>query len=125
MTSADDRWLDRDAGPVVRPYAITKGRTAQSSGMPFGLIDIVEATGEPPAGPFRPGPEHRQILRMCARPITVVDLTADVDLPLGVIRVLLSDLRSSGMIKITSMTAERPVMDEGLLRTVLDGLRAL
>jgi hypothetical protein len=125
MTSAKDSWLDREAGPVVRPYAITKGRTTPSGDMPFGLIDVVVATDEPPADSFRPGPEHRRILRLCGRPVTVVDLTADIDLPLGVIRVLLSDLSSRGMIKITSMTAAGRVTDERLLRNVLDGLRAL
>ena len=28
MAAPKDRWLDREAGPVVRPYAVTKGRTA-------------------------------------------------------------------------------------------------
>ena len=35
MTSRDgsgDRWFDREAGPVVRPYALTKGRTLPSGG---------------------------------------------------------------------------------------------
>ena len=67
MTSHDgygDRWFDREAGPVVRPYALTKGRTLPSGGASFGLIDVVVATSErPPAQlPPRPGapadPEH-------------------------------------------------------------------
>ena len=32
MSAPKDRWLDRDAGPVVRPYAVTKGRTVPASG---------------------------------------------------------------------------------------------
>src|SRR6266481_2469851 len=65
MTSAKDSWLDQDAGPVVRPYAVTKGRTIPAGDMPFGLIDVVVATDRPPADAFRPSPEHRQLLRMC------------------------------------------------------------
>jgi hypothetical protein len=125
MTSEKDRWLDRDAGPVVRPYAVTKGRTIPAGDRPFGLIDVVVATGEPPADAFRPGPEHRQLLRLCDRPVTVVDLAGDIDLPLGVVRVLLSDLSSHGMIKVTDMTGPGPVTDQRLLRNILDGLRAL
>jgi hypothetical protein len=125
MTSAQDRWLDRDAGPVVRPYAVSKGRTIPTGDIPFGLIDVVVATDKPPADAFRPGPEHRQLLRMCGRPVTVVDLAGDIDLPLGVVRVLLSDLSSRGMIEVTDMTAKGPVTDQRLLRNILDGLRAL
>jgi hypothetical protein len=60
-----ERWFDSEAGPVVRPYALTKGRT-QATGK-FGLIDVVGATGEWPSAQFRPGPEHRLILAV-ARP---------------------------------------------------------
>jgi hypothetical protein len=125
MTSGNDRWLDRDAGPVVRPYAVAKGRTTPAGDMPFGLIDVVVATDRPPADAFRPGPEHRQLLRMCGRPVTVVDLAGDIDLPLGVVRVLLGDLSSHGMIEVTDMTVKGPVTDQRLLRNILDGLRAL
>ena len=36
--TGDERWLDRDAGPVVRPYALTRGRT-RPPGLTLGLID--------------------------------------------------------------------------------------
>ena len=126
MDSAKERWLDQDAGPVVRLYAITKGRTSPSGDAPLGLIDLVVATGRAPDHDFRPGPEHRRLLRMCGgRAVTVVDLAADIDLPLAVLRVLLSDLSALGMIKITSMTAEGQAANQRLLRDLLDGLRAL
>ena len=47
MSAPRDRWLDRDAGPVVRPYAVTKGRTEPASGSYIGLIDVVVAITEP------------------------------------------------------------------------------
>ena len=127
MTSHDgygDRWFDREAGPVVRPYALTKGRTLPSGGTTFGLIDVVVATGERPPAHFRPGPEHRRILTMCRRPTPVVDLTSEIDLPLGVVRVLLGDLASEGMLRVLS-TQKQEVTDQRLLRMVLDGLESL
>ena len=127
MTAHDgygDRWLDREAGPVVRPYALTQGRTLPSGGASFGLIDVVIATDERPPEHFRPGPEHRRILRLCRRPTPVVDLTSEIDLPLGVVRVLLGDLTSEGMLRVIS-TQKQPVSDERLLRMVLDGLESL
>ncbi len=127
MTTHDgygDRWLDREAGPVVRPYALTQGRTLPSGGASFGLIDVVVATSGRPSEHFRPGPEHRRILSLCRRPTPVVDLTSEIDLPLGVVRVLLGDLASERMLRVLS-TQKQPVTDERLLRMVLDGLESL
>ena len=45
-------------------------------------------------------PEHRQILALCREPMTVVDLASDIDLPVGVVRVLLSDLSQHGIIRV-------------------------
>jgi hypothetical protein len=119
-----DRWLDREAGPVVRPYALTMGRTLPSGGASFGLIDVVVATGGRPPEHFRPGPEHRRILDLCRLPTPIVDLTSEIDLPLGVVRVLLGDLTSEGMLRVLS-TQKQPVTDQHLLRMVLDGLESL
>ena len=59
MTSHDpygERWFDHEAGPVVRPYAVTNGRTLPNGSASFGLIDVVVATGERSSEHFRPGP---------------------------------------------------------------------
>jgi Protein of unknown function (DUF742) len=119
-----DRWLDREAGPVVRPYALTMGRTRPSGGAAFGLIDLVITTGDRPSEHFRPGPEHRRILSLCHRPTPIVDLTSEIDLPVGVVRVLLGDLASLGMIRVLS-SQQQPATDQRLLRMVLDGLESL
>ena len=127
MTSRDgsgDRWFDREAGPVVRPYALTMGRTLPSGGASFGLIDVVVATSDRVPEHFRPGPEHRRILSLCRRPTPIVDLTSEIDLPLGVVRVLLGDLTSEGLVRVLS-TQKQPANDQRLLRMVLDGLESL
>ena len=127
MNSRDgdgDRWLDQEAGPVVRPYAVTKGRTLPSGGAWFDLIDIVAGTGVQTSGDFRPGPEHRRMLSLCRRPIPVVDLTSELDLPLGVVRVLLGDLTEAGMVRIIPAQQQREP-DQRLLRKMLDGLESL
>ena len=127
MNSRDgdaNRWLDQEAGPVVRPYAVTKGRTLPSGGAWFDLIDIVVGTGEWASKDFRPGPEHRRMLSLCRRPVTVVDLTSELDLPLGVMRVLLGDLAEAGMVRIIPAQRQREP-DQRLLRKMLDGLESL
>ncbi len=116
--------MDDEAGPVVRPYAVTKGRTLPSGEASFGLIDLVAvASYDLPAG-VRLSPEHRRLLGLCQRPSTVVDLASDVDLPVGVVRVLLGDLTQHGLVRVLG-APQGPVTDERLLREVLDGLQAL
>ena len=125
MIAPKDRWLDREAGPVVRPYAVTKGRTGPAPGTAVGLIDVVVAvTGARPPNGVRLAPEHRQILVLGQRPSTVVDLASDVDLPVGVVRVLLSDLSQYGLLRIRPAPRGQAT-NERLLRDVLDGLHAL
>lgn len=125
MIAPKDQWLDREAGPVVRPYAMTRGRTGPAAGTSLGMINVVATVAgvQPPAG-VRMSPEHRQILALCWEPMTVVDLASDIDLPVGVVRVLLGDLNQHGMIRILA-TPRGPVTNERLLRDVLDGLHAL
>jgi len=125
VSARKDRWLDREAGPVVRPYLVTKGRTVPAAGGGIGLIDVVVAAidPQPPAG-LRLGPEHRQLLARCRRAVTVVDLASDVDLPVGVVQVLLGDLSEYGIVRVLA-TPRGPVTNERLLREVLDGLQAL
>src|SRR3984885_6566069 len=96
------KWVDRDSDPVVRPYALTGGRTEPADGEVLDLIAIIMASGRPPQPADHPGvrPEHRRILALCRRPATVADVASDTGLPLGVIRVLLADLIQQGRIKV-------------------------
>jgi hypothetical protein len=125
MPSNDEQWLDAEAGPVVRPYALTKGRT-RHSGEAFDLVATVSATYARAADPTVLGPEHISVLQLAQAPTTVVDIASDVDLPLGVVRILLADLRELGLVVIRaprSTKAQR--VDKNTLREVLHGLRGL
>jgi hypothetical protein len=123
MIDGGDRWLDHDAGPVVRPYALTRGRT-KPPGVGFGLIDLVAALGPVMVDARELGPEHRRLLGLCRTPVAVADLASETDLPLGVVRVLLGDLQEKGLIAPSRpMGNSNP--EETVLRSVLDGLRAL
>jgi hypothetical protein len=121
--TGEERWLDREAGPVVRPYAVTRGRT-RPPGMIVGLIDLVASAGRHPADARGLAPEHRRLLALCGAPIALADLASEADLPLGVVRVLIGDLQQRGLVTVAASSALSS-QDEKVLRSVLDGLRTL
>ncbi|MCX2969555.1 DUF742 domain-containing protein [Streptomyces sp. TRM70308] len=119
----------------VRPYSLTGGRTR------FGHVLLVEtfvAAIEAPeqlrelpplsrAGlRDRVMPEMQAIIELCRRMRTVAEIAALLRMPLGVVRVLLSDLADQGRIRVYGTGREstgRP--DRALLERVLGGLRRL
>ncbi|MER7820559.1 DUF742 domain-containing protein [Streptomyces sp. NPDC096153] len=115
----------------VRPYSLTGGRTR------FGHVLLVETfVAALEAGDERKEltngnltsrvmPEMRAIVELCRRMRTVAEISALLRMPLGVVRVLLSDLADQGRIRVygTGHGDGRP--DRALLERVLSGLRRL
>jgi hypothetical protein len=122
-----DKWVDGDAGPVVRPYALTGGRTEPTSGTVLDLIAVIVASERSQGPDDSPGlsPEHRRILALCRSPATLADVASATALPVGVVRVLLADLIGQGRVNVVAgrPAGEQPSTD--LLKEVLHGLRAL
>jgi hypothetical protein len=116
------RWGRRETGPVVRPYAVTGGRTEPADGQVLDLLAVLVATG---AAPRHRSPEHKKILAMAERPARLVDIASDLRLPVGVVRVLLADLTTDGSLRVvTRRPAEQQPKDD-VLKEILRGLRAL
>jgi hypothetical protein len=124
MPSNDERWLDAEAGPVVRPYALTQGRT-RHAGESFDLVATVIATRAAATDLGSLAPEHISVLRLARAPTTVADIASDVDLPLGVVRIILADLRELGLVAIRTPVVMAERIDKHTLREVLNGLRGL
>ena len=121
-----DKWRRRESGPVVRPYAVTGGRTEPADVETLDLLTVVVATGEPAADdPGRLTPEHRRILSMCGQQVTVVDIAAETTLPVGVVRVLLADLIQQGAITVMRKRPAGQRSGNDVLQEILNGLRAL
>ncbi|MCJ1676027.1 DUF742 domain-containing protein [Streptomyces sp. APSN-46.1] len=126
------QWYDAEAGPLVRPYAMTGGRTKPGPhGVRFDLIALVVVDsaggdGADEAAESLLGPEHRALLGLCrSETQSVAELAADADLPVGVVRVLLGDLLEAGHVKVSRPVPPAQLPDERILREVIEGLRAL
>jgi hypothetical protein len=121
--SPPGRWADGAAGRVIRPYALTGGRT-KPAGEFFDLIAMVTVRRvTAPLPELEPG--HRDVLAMCETPRSVADLAADLRLPLGVVRVMVADLREHGLINIRPPASPTGILDANALRRIEDGLRRL
>jgi hypothetical protein len=118
----EQEWIDD--GPVVRPFALARGRTPPPASS-FDLLTHIEATGADVPAAAELGPEHRRLLTLVRRPRPVVEVASDIDLPLGVLRLLLSDLLDQGLILTRSPKPSGPVSRADLLREVIQGLQAL
>lgn len=125
---ARDQWFDDDAGPVVRPYAMTRGRTSHAGQHRLDLIALVvaESAAADPVWDTTLSPEHADILGLCLlRPQSVAELAAELDLAVGVVRVLIGDLVDDELVHVTRPVPPAELPDESILREVIDGLRAL
>jgi hypothetical protein len=66
------------------------------------------------------------IVAMCREaPQSVAELAAGLDLPIGVVRVLVGDLVDEELVHVTRPVPPAELVDESILRDVIDGLRAL
>ncbi|MEU1813384.1 DUF742 domain-containing protein [Micromonospora aurantiaca (nom. illeg.)] len=122
-SDADALWVDDDAGPVVRPYAMTRGRAAAKDR--HNVISLVVATTRA-APPHEVGiaPEHVSIVNLCQRPLAVAEVAAHLSLPLGTVRVLLDDLLARRLVRVTD-PAPTNLPHDDVFEALLNGLRAL
>ncbi|WKX73699.1 DUF742 domain-containing protein [Streptomyces sp. XD-27] len=128
MTLDAEGWFDDAAGPVVRPYAMTRGRTRSAAEAKLDLIAVVVADRmERRSVPDQTlSPEHIEIVeRSTGTPLSVAELAAELDLPVGVIRVLIGDLLHAALVRVSRPVPPAELPDERILREVINGLRAL
>ncbi|GAA1981585.1 DUF742 domain-containing protein [Kitasatospora viridis] len=106
-----------------RLYTVTGGRSRAATDA-FDAVTLVVAESAPTPGMQS---EHARILRLCANPTAVVELAADLGLPVSVVKILLGDLLEAGRITARhprfARAARRPDLDT--LKQVLNGLQRL
>lgn len=122
MKVENEFWFDEDAGPLVRPYAVARGRTRPTRHDLEMTTLVVAVRTDPHVNVDR---EYAHILRMCLRPLSIAEVSATLNLPLVVVKVLLSDLIDWGLIIFRSPPRTSDVPQTELLQAVLDGIRKL
>lgn len=129
----EERWFDDAAGRVVRPYAMTRGRTRTAAEEHLDVMALVlaevapdelEEGDDPVGGPLTP--EHLDIVGFCQdNPQSVAEVATELDLPVGVVRVLIGDLLDEELIRVSRPVPLAELPDASILREVIEGLRSL
>jgi hypothetical protein len=121
---------DEPTGALVRPYAVTRGRTRPR--LDIALEALVETTPRGRTagnGTGGQGREHQYIAALCdGRLQSLAEIAARMQLPLGVARVLIADMAADGLVAVhepTSLDDSNDAVGTELLERVLSGLRRL
>lgn len=122
------RAIDRETPD--RFYTITHGRVPGDD-HPLDIVSLIVAERDPAPGMQS---EHVKILQMCRTPTALVEISAELQLPVSVVKVLLLDLLDTGGVTarhpLPSLTAASgpaglQLPDHDVLKQVLDGLQRL
>jgi len=119
---------DDQPGALVRPYAVTRGRTRPK--LEIALEALVETTVRGRTSPQNAahGQEQQHIAMLCdGRLQSLAEIAARTQLPLGVARVIIADMAADGLVAVYEPTSldENEAVGTELLERVLSGLRRL
>ncbi|WP_030418095.1 DUF742 domain-containing protein [Streptomyces sp. SCSIO 75703] len=98
------------------------GGDADGERADLDLVTLIVARADPPASAT---PEQAALLRLCAAPLSVAELSAYLRLPFSVVTVLLTDLLAAGLAQARAPIVRRTVADRNLLEAVMHGLQKL
>jgi hypothetical protein len=123
--SSEDRRENRpqEPGRLVRPYYMTRGRGGPRAGHTDLEIEALVSTTALGAQAPQLTVEQRAIAALCRDILSIAEISARLDLPLGVTRVLVGDMADRGLVVLhrPATVGDRP--DLALLQRVLYGLQ--
>lgn len=119
-----ERPADDPRGALVRPYAVTRGRTEPQRDIAIEAVLLTTARGKQEAR-FA-GRDKQTIASICdGRAQSLAEIAAYTRLPLGVTRVLVADMVADGLLALHNPLEARAGDRMELLERVLSGLRRL
>ena len=119
----DDVDLDEgdETGRLIRPYAITGGRTGAETDI--GLEAQIQASTRAHEFADTYRWEAARLIQLVDTPMALIEIAARLEIPIGVARVLVHDLVEDGAVAIH--VAQTTQSFTSLLERVLDGVRNL
>ena len=111
------------SGPLVRPYAMTGGRTRSRVDIAMESLITTTARGEQDAATR--GHDWQRIAELCHQVQSLAEIAARLGVPLGVARVIVGDMTEAGLLEIHAPGRLDDQLGTYLLERVLSGLRKL
>ncbi|MFI5821764.1 DUF742 domain-containing protein [Streptomyces rishiriensis] len=102
-----------------RLYIIT---CADGERAPVDLVTLIVARAEAPSSAT---PEQTAVLRMCAAPLSVAEISAYLRLPFSVVTVLLTEMLAAELVQARAPIVRQQLPDRSLLEAVMHGLQRL
>lgn len=90
--------------------------------VPLDLVTLIVAHGEPPSSAT---PEQAAVVRMCAAPLSVAEISAYLRLPFSAVTVLLTDMLAAEVVQARAPIVRQQLPDRSLLEAVMHGLQRL
>jgi hypothetical protein len=116
-----DSDADDETGRLIRPYAITGGRTVTATEISLEAQIQASTRASEHLGVYRW--EAAQVVELVQTPMALVEIAARLEIPIGVARVLVADLIDDGA--VVHHVPEKAQHYASLLERVLDGVRNL
>lgn len=110
---------------LARPYTWTEGRTRPT--VELAIEALVQTTAQGSAVPYSSTSPASVVIQLCLQPRSVAEIAALLSVPLGVARVLVSDLLDARLVHLHDTLSEHATWEQRreLLARVLGGLRKL
>jgi hypothetical protein len=118
----DDPDEPEEAGPIVRPFIVTGGRTRPTDER-LRVETLVTALPSALSAPL--SFERRRIVELCQRPLSIAEIANNLGAPIGVVRVIIADLAAERFLTVEQPLNLRDSTSVHLLERIRDGVRAL
>jgi hypothetical protein len=112
---------DDVTGRLIRPYAMTGGRTVAASDISLEAQVQASTRASHHLGAYRW--EAAKVVELVQTPMALIEIAARLEIPIGVARVLVADLVADGAVVLH--IPEKTQSFASLLEKVLDGVRNL
>ncbi|MZF90661.1 DUF742 domain-containing protein [Streptomyces sp. SID5643] len=111
---------DGKPGNPERMYVVA-GPDGERAELDLVTLIVARATDPPPSA----SPEQAALLRLCAAPLSVAELSAYLHLPFSAMGVLLTELLTAELVQARAPIVRKARSDRSLLEAVMNGLQRL
>ncbi|MQY38934.1 hypothetical protein SRB17_69490 [Streptomyces sp. RB17] len=113
---------DGEAEPKIPERLYTVAGSEDGARAELDLVTLIVARDAPQ---MAASPEQAAVLRLCANPLSVAELSAYLNLPFSAMTVLITELITAELVQVRAPVVRRALPDRSILEAVMHGLQRL